>query len=128
MLILQIIVLLGAIFLGVRLGGIGIGYAGGAGVLVLGLILGMKPGNIPWDVILIIASVIAAISAMQLAGGLDYLDQIAERILRSNPKYINYLAPVVTYVLTIFAGTGHTAFSMSPDVTRLLFELRVDQV
>ena len=93
MLILQIIVLLGAIFLGVRLGGIGIGYAGGAGVLVLGLILGMKPGNIPWDVILIIASVIAAISAMQLAGGLDYLVQIAERILRSNPKYINYLAP-----------------------------------
>ena len=112
MLILQIIVLLGAIFLGVRLGGIGIGYAGGAGVLILGLCLGMKPGNIPWDVILIIASVISAISAMQLAGGLDYLVQIAERILRSNPKYINYLAPVVTYVLTIFAGTGHTAFSM----------------
>ena len=68
MVILQIIVLLGAIFIGVRLGGIGIGYAGGAGVLVLGLCLGMKPGNIPWDVILIIASVIAAISAMQLAG------------------------------------------------------------
>ena len=110
MLILQIIVLLGAIFIGVRLGGIGIGYAGGAGVLVLGLCLGMKPGNIPWDVILIITSVIAAISAMQLAGGLDYLVQIAERILRSNPKYINYLAPVVTYVLTFFAGTGHTAF------------------
>ena len=95
-----------AIFLGVRLGGIGIGYAGGASVLVLGLILGMKPGNIPWDVILIIASVIAAISAMQLAGGLDYLVQIAERILRSNPKYINYLAPVVTYVLTIFRRYG----------------------
>ena len=73
--ILQIIVLLGAIFIGVRLGGIGIGYAGGAGVLVLGLLLGMKPGNIPWDVILIIASVISAISAMQLAGGLDYLVQ-----------------------------------------------------
>ena len=114
MVILQIIVLLGAIYIGVRLGGIGIGYAGGAGVLVLGLCLGMKPGNIPWDVILIIASVIAAISAMQLAGGLDYLVQIAERILRSNPKYINYLAPIVTYVLTIFAGTGHTAFSMIP--------------
>ena len=73
MVILQIIVLLGAIFVGVRLGGIGIGYAGGAGVLILGLCLGMKPGNIPWDVILIIASVISAISAMQLAGGLDYL-------------------------------------------------------
>ena len=119
MLILQIIVLLGAIFLGVRLGGIGIGYAGGAGVLVLGLCLGMKPGNIPWDVILIIASVIAAISAMQLAGGLDYLVQIAERILRSNPKYINYLAPIVTYVLTFFAGTGHTAFSMIPVIVEV---------
>lgn len=119
MLILQLVVLLGAIYLGVRLGGIGIGYAGGAGVLVLGLALGMKPGNIPWDVILIIASVISAISAMQLAGGLDYLVQIAERILRKNPKYINYLAPVVTYVLTIFAGTGHTAFSMIPVIVEV---------
>ena len=119
MVILQIIVLLGAIYIGVRLGGIGIGYAGGAGVLVLGLCLGMKPGNIPWDVILIIASVIAAISAMQLAGGLDYLVQIAERILRSNPKYINYLAPIVTYVLTLFAGTGHTAFSMIPVIVEV---------
>lgn len=119
MVILQIIVLLGAIYIGVRLGGIGIGYAGGAGVLVLGLCLGMKPGNIPWDVILIIASVIAAISAMQLAGGLDYLVQIAERTLRSNPKYINYLAPIVTYVLTIFAGTGHTAFSMIPVIVEV---------
>ena len=119
MVILQIIVLLGAIYIGVRLGGIGIGYAGGAGVLILGLCLGMKPGNIPWDVILIIASVIAAISAMQLAGGLDYLVQIAERILRSNPKYINYLAPIVTYVLTIFAGTGHTAFSMIPVIVEV---------
>lgn len=119
MVILQIVVLLGAIYIGVRLGGIGIGYAGGAGVLVLGLCLGMKPGNIPWDVILIIASVIAAISAMQLAGGLDYLVQIAERILRSNPKYINYLAPIVTYVLTIFAGTGHTAFSMIPVIVEV---------
>lgn len=119
MVILQIIVLLGAIYIGVRLGGIGIGYAGGAGVLVLGLCLGMKPGNIPWDVILIIASVIAAISAMQLAGGLDYLVQIAERLLRSNPKYINYLAPIVTYVLTIFAGTGHTAFSMIPVIVEV---------
>ncbi len=128
MLILQIIVLLGAIFLGVRLGGIGIGYAGGLGVLVLGICLGMKPGTIPWDVILIIASVIAAISAMQLAGGLDYLVQIAERILRSNPQNINYLAPTVTYVLTIFAGTGHTAFSMIPVIVEVAKEQHIKPV
>ena len=68
LLILQVAVLLGAIFLGIRLGGMAIGYAGGFGVVVLCLILEMKPGDIPWDVILIIMSVIAAIAAMQLAG------------------------------------------------------------
>lgn len=125
MLILQVIVLLGAIFVGIRLGGIGIGYAGGLGVVILGLCLGMKPGAIPWDVILIIMSVIAAISAMQLAGGLDYLVQIAERILRSNPKYINYLAPTVTYFLTILAGTGHTAFSMIPVIVEVAKEQNI---
>ncbi len=123
--LLQFLVVLVAIFLGVRLGGIGIGYVGGAGVLVLGLIFGMAPGNVPWDVILIIASVIAAISAMQLAGGLDYLVQIAEGILRRNPKQINYLAPVVTYVLTLFAGTGHTAFSMIPVIVEVAKEQHI---
>ena len=109
MLILQLIVLLGAIYLGVRLGGMGVGYAGGLGLIILTVLLGMetKMTYIPLDVILIIASVISAITAMQVAGGLDYLISIAEKILRNNPKYINYLAPVVTYLLTIFAGTGN---------------------
>lgn len=118
-LILQIIVLLAAIFLGVKLGGMGIGYAGGLGVVILTLGLGLQPGQIPWDVILIIMSVIAAISAMQLSGGLDYLIRIAEKILRRNPKHINYLAPTVTYLLTIFAGTGHTSFSMIPVIVEV---------
>lgn len=125
MFILQLIVLLGAIFIGIRLGGIAIGYTGGIGVIILGLCLGMKPGDIPTDVILIIMSVIAAISAMQLAGGLDYLVQIAEKILRSNPKYINYLAPSVTYFLTILAGTGHTAFSMIPVIVEVAKEQNI---
>lgn len=123
--LLEFIVVLAAIFLGVRLGGIGIGYVGGAGVLVLGLVFGMKPGNVPWDVILIIGSVIAAIAAMQLAGGLDYLVRIAECILRRNPKQINYLAPVVTYALTLFAGTGHTAFSMIPVIVEVAKEQHI---
>ncbi|WP_300731434.1 anaerobic C4-dicarboxylate transporter [uncultured Helicobacter sp.] len=125
LLILQIAVLLGAIFIGIRLGGMAIGYAGGFGVVVLCLILGMKPGDIPWDVILIIMSVIAAIAAMQLAGGLDYMVQIAEKILRKNPKYINYLAPTVTYFLTFLAGTGHTAFSMIPVIVEVAKEQNI---
>ena len=69
MLVVELIIVLLAIFLGARLGGIGIGFAGGLGVLVLAAI-GVKPGNIPFDVISIIMAVIAAISAMQVAGGL----------------------------------------------------------
>lgn len=95
---LELLVLFGAIFLGVRLGGMAIGYAGGLGVVVLTIGLNLKAGSIPWDVILIIASVISAITAMQVAGGLDYLVQIASKILRKNPKYINFLAPTVTYL------------------------------
>ncbi|CAD7288072.1 anaerobic C4-dicarboxylate transporter [Campylobacter suis] len=120
MLILQLIVLFGGIYLGVRLGGMGVGYAGGLGVIVLAM-LGMKVDmkDIPMDVILIIASVISAITALQVAGGLDYLVQVASKILRKNPKQINILAPVVTYFLTILAGTGHTAFSMLPVITEV---------
>ena len=120
MLILQIIVLFGGIYLGVKLGGMGVGYAGGLGVVILAL-LGMKVDmkDIPMDVILIIASVISAITALQVAGGLDYLVQVASKILRKNPKQINFLAPIVTYLLTILAGTGHTAFSMIPVIVEV---------
>lgn len=115
-LILQLIVFLGAIFIGIRLGGIAIGYAGGIGVVILGLALGMAPGNIPWDVILIIAAAIAAISAMQQAGGLDYMVRVTEKLLRAHPKYINYLSPACGWLLTIFAGTGNAVFSLMPVV------------
>ncbi|MCF0154147.1 MAG: anaerobic C4-dicarboxylate transporter [Veillonella sp.] len=118
-LIFQVLILFGAIFLGVRLGGMGIGYAGGLGVVALTLIMGMAPGQVPWDVILIIMSAISVICAMQLAGGLDYLVRVAEKILRKKPKYINYLAPAVTYMLTLLAGTGHTAFSMIPVIVEV---------
>ena len=117
--IIELLVVLIFIFVGARLGSIGIGFAGGLGVLVLSLGFGLKPGDIPIDVILIIMSVIAAIAAMQVAGGLDYLVQLAERILRAKPKYITFLAPLVTYTMTIFAGTGLTAFSTLPVIAEV---------
>lgn len=129
LLILQVITVLGAIFMGVRLGGIAIGYTGGLGLIFLCLFLGLDPGGIkssealiPIDVILIIMAVIAAISAMQVAGGLDYLVHQAEKLLRKNPKYITFLGPTVTYFLTIFAGTGHTAFSALPVIAEVAKE------
>ena len=120
--IIELIVVLFFIWLGARLGSIGIGFAGGFGVLVLALAFGLEPGGIPIDVILIIMSVISAIAAMQVAGGLDYMVQVAEKILRRNPKYITFLAPVVTYTMTIFAGTGLTAFSTLPVIAEVAKE------
>jgi len=122
--IIQFAVVLGFIFLGARIGGIGIGYAGGFGVLMLGLLfqLPVKQSQIPLDVILIIMSVISAISAMQSAGGLNYLINVAERFLRKNPKQITIYAPIVTYLMTFFAGTGHTAFSTLPVIAEVAKE------
>ena len=119
---LELAVVLAAIVLGTRLGGVAIGYTGGLGVLVLTLGFGMAPGHIPIDVILIIMAVIAAIAAMQEAGGLAYMVHVAERILRRNPRQVVLLAPAVTYVMTFLAGTGHTAFSTLPVIAEVAKE------
>lgn len=117
--IIELLVVLFFIWFGARLGSIGIGYAGGFGVLVLSLLFGLKPGDIPFDVILIIMGVISAIAAMQEAGGLDFLVQVATKVLKKNPKYITFLAPAVTYTMTLFAGTGHTAFLALPVIAEV---------
>ncbi|BES86342.1 anaerobic C4-dicarboxylate transporter [Pectobacterium araliae] len=122
MLGLELLIVLLAIYLGARLGGIGIGFAGGLGVLILTLGFQIKPGVIPFDVIEIIMAVIAAIAAMQVAGGMDYLVSLAEKLLRTHPKYVTFLAPLVTYFMTILAGTGHTAFSTLPVIAEVAKE------
>ena len=121
MLIIELIIVLAAIFLGARLGGIGIGFAGGIGVLALA-VCGVKPGSIPFDVISIIMAVIAAISTMQVAGGMDYLVQQTEKLLRRNPKHITLLAPIVTYFLTLLAGTGNISLSALPVIAEVAKE------
>ncbi|ARJ42271.1 C4-dicarboxylate ABC transporter [Pantoea alhagi] len=118
----ELVIVLLAIYLGARLGGIGIGFAGGLGVLVLALLCQMKPGAIPFDVIEIIMAVISAIAAMQVAGGMNYLVSLAERLLRKHPRYVTFLAPLVTYCMTLLAGTGHTAFSTLPVIAEVAKE------
>ncbi|PMH74879.1 anaerobic C4-dicarboxylate transporter [Vibrio cyclitrophicus] len=121
MIVVELFVVLLFIFLGARIGGIGIGFAGGAGVIALSLILGVPTSQsfIPIDVILIIMSVITAIAAMQVAGGMDWLVQIAENFLRKHPERITFYAPIVTFVMTLMAGTGHTAFSTLPVIAEV---------
>ena len=120
--LLQLFIVLLFIYIGARMGGIGIGFAGGAGVVVLTMVFGVDAGTIPIDVILIIASVITAIASMQVAGGMDWLVQLAEQFLRKNPKRITFYAPIVTYFMTLLAGTGHTAFSTLPVIAEVAKE------
>ncbi|PCS24134.1 anaerobic C4-dicarboxylate transporter [Candidatus Enterovibrio escicola] len=124
MIAVELSVVLAFIFLGVRIGGVGIGLAGGAGVIVLSLVLNMPTSKsyIPIDVILIIMSVITAISAMQVAGGMNLLVEFSENFLRKNPKQITFYAPIVTYIMTMIAGTGHTAFSTLPVIAEVAKE------
>lgn len=95
------------IIIGSRLGGVGVGLAGGAGCIVLaatGLYTKVAE-DIPWTVIGIIMTVICAIAALQLAGGMDYLVHLTEVMLRKHPNYINYLAPLSTFLLSLLCGT-----------------------
>ncbi len=121
MVMVELFVVLLFIYLGARIGGIGIGFAGGAGVIALSLILGVPTSQayIPVDVILIIMSVITAIAAMQVAGGLDWMVQVAEDFLRKHPERITFYAPIVTFLMTLMAGTGHTAFSTLPVIAEV---------
>ncbi|ACY83765.1 anaerobic C4-dicarboxylate transporter [Edwardsiella piscicida] len=116
---LEIIVVLGAIFFGIRMGGIGIGLCGGLGLAILTLGLGLPIGSAPVDVILIIMTVVVAASALQAAGGMDYLVRLAGTFMRRNPRYINIIAPIITWSMTIMAGTGFIVFSTLPVIAEV---------
>lgn len=123
---IHLLIVLLAIFLGARYGSIAIGFAGGLGVIFLGITgASVTQDDIPFDVIGIIMSVIAAIAAMQAAGGMDWLVSLTDRLLRKNPKRITQLAPAVTYFLTLFAGTGHTAFAALPVIAEVAKENKI---
>ena len=115
---LQLAFVLVAIIIGARLGGIGLGVMGGIGLAILTFGFGLQPTSPPIDVMLMIAAVISAASCMQAAGGLDYMVKLAERLLRKNPSQVTILSPIVTYLFTFVAGTGHVAYSVLPVICR----------
>ncbi|WP_177602758.1 anaerobic C4-dicarboxylate transporter [uncultured Phocaeicola sp.] len=125
MLLIQFLVVLAAIIIGARLGGIGLGVMGGVGLLILTFVFGLQPTAPPVDVMLMIAAVISAASCMQAAGGLEYMVKLAERILRKNPSRVTILSPIVTYLFTFVAGTGHIAYSVLPVIAEVARETRI---
>ena len=111
---LQLILVLACLFYGARKGGMALGLLGGVGLIVLVFGFGLKPGKPPVDVILTILAVVCGSATLQAAGGLDCLLQIAEKILRRNPRYVCFLAPYICWFLTILCGTGHVVYTMLP--------------
>lgn len=117
--LLQLAIVLALIFIGARIGGIGLGIFGMVGVFILVFFFGLKPGNLPIDVMLIIVSVITAASALQAAGGLDYLVGLAAKFLRKHPNHITYFGPLTTWLFCIVAGTAHTCYSLLPIISEI---------
>ena len=112
--ILQLLIVLAALYVGSRYGSLALGAISGIGLAILVLGFGMKPGNPPTDVIYIIIAAVTCAGIMQAAGGMDWLIQLAEKLLRTHPEHITFLAPLCTFFLTVLVGTGHVVYTLMP--------------
>lgn len=114
-----------AIFMGVRHGGLALGFWGGLGLIVLAVVFGVFPTAPPIDVMLIILAVCTAASCMEAVGGLDILVRFAAKIIRAKPKIVGVVAPVVSFFLTFFAGTGNAVYALLPVVYEVSYNAGV---
>ncbi len=112
--ILELLVVLAALYVGSRYGSLALGAISGIGLFILVLCVGMKPGNPPTDVIYIIIAAITCAGMLHAAGGMDWLIQLAEKLLRKHPNQIIFLAPLCTFFLTVLVGTGHVVYTLMP--------------
>ena len=112
--ILQLLIVLGALWVGSRYGSLALGAISGIGLAILVFGFGLKPGTPPTDVIYIIIAAVTCAGIMQASGGMDWLIQIAEKMLRKHPDRITFLAPLCTFFLTVLVGTGHVVYTLMP--------------
>lgn len=119
MILIELAIVLALIFIGARVGGVGLGIYGMLGVFILVYGFGLAPGSAPIDVMMIILAVITASAALQASGGLDYLVGVAARFLRNHPDHITYYGPLCTWLFCIVAGTAHTSYSLLPIISEI---------
>ncbi|MBL8963812.1 MAG: anaerobic C4-dicarboxylate transporter [Phycisphaeraceae bacterium] len=115
----EFVVVIGAIVIGARVGGAGLGTMAAIGLAILVFGFGLPPSSPPATVLAIVLCVVTAAATMQAAGGLDLLVMIAERALRAKPKYITFVAPAVAYLFTFCSGTGHVAYAILPVIAEV---------
>ena len=118
-------ILIGMILIGSQMKGIGLGVMGMLGLLIFILVFKMKPTDPPLDVMLIIMAIVTTAATLQASGGLDYLVRLAERIIRSNPSNITFIAPFTVYFLCLFAGTAHIVYSLLPIIAEVSAKKRI---
>ena len=116
---LEFAVVLAAIFVGARVGGIGLGTVAALGLAVLVFVLGLPPGSPPSQVLGMIVAVVTAAATMQAAGGLDYLVGLATKALQAKPAWITFIAPIIAYFFTFAAGTGHVVYALLPVIAEV---------
>ena len=114
LMIIQLCIVLGALWVGSRYGSLALGAISGIGLAILVFGFGLKPGTPPTDVIYIIIAAVTCAGIMQASGGMDWLIQIAEKMLRKHPDRITFLAPLCTFFLTVLVGTGHVVYTLMP--------------
>lgn len=119
LLLLELTIVIALIFIGARVGGIGLGIYGMLGVFILVYGFGLPPGKAPIDVMMIILAVITASAALQASGGLEYLVGLAAKFLRNHPDHITYYGPLCTWLFCIVAGTAHTSYSLLPIISEI---------
>ena len=112
--IIQLLIVLGALYVGSRYGSLALGAISGIGLAILVFGFGMKPGTPPTDVIYIIIAAVTCAGVLQASGGMDWLIQLAEKLLRRHPDRITILAPLCTFFLTVLVGTGHVVYTLMP--------------
>jgi anaerobic C4-dicarboxylate transporter DcuB len=115
--IIELLIVLLALYLGSKYGSLALGAIAGLGLAILVFDHGLRPGTPPTDVIYIIVAAVTCAGILQASGGMDWMIQIAEKILRKNPQYITFLAPLSTFTLTILVGTGHVMYTLMPIIT-----------
>ena len=114
LMIIQLLIVLGALYVGSRYGSLALGAISGIGLGILVFGFGMKPGTPPTDVIYIIIAAVTCAGMLQASGGMDWMIQIAEKMLRKHPDNITFLAPFTTFFLTVLVGTGHVVYTLMP--------------
>ncbi|MBQ2130079.1 MAG: anaerobic C4-dicarboxylate transporter, partial [Prevotella sp.] len=112
--IIQLLIVLLALWVGSRYGSLALGAISGIGLAILVFGFGLKPGTPPTDVIYIIIAAVTCAGVLQASGGMDWMIQVAERLLRKHPDRITFLAPLTTFFLTVLVGTGHVVYTLMP--------------